>query len=122
MGAQAKAGSDVNKGQERGGSGEPWGIAVLLMLIGILNILDRILPGFLAELIKRDLSLSDAALGFINGFGFLVVYAVAGIPIARRCARTRDGVSCGHSPSRADNSSASAQPMATPSPWTSWPE
>jgi len=56
---------------------EPWGIAVLLMLVGILNILDRILPGFLAELIKHDLGLSDAALGFINGFGFLLVYAVA---------------------------------------------
>ncbi len=62
---------------------EPWGIAVLLMLVGILNILDRILPGFLAELIKHDLGLSDAALGFINGFGFLLVYAVAGIPIAK---------------------------------------
>jgi predicted MFS family arabinose efflux permease len=67
----------------------PWGIALLLMLIGVLNSLDRILPGFLAELIKRDLALSDAALGFINGFGFLIVYAVAGIPIARLADRGR---------------------------------
>lgn len=82
MASEAKAGHEPQAADGPGHS-EPWAIAFLLMLIGILNILDRILPGFLAELIKQDLGLSDAAIGFINGFGFLLVYAVAGIPIAR---------------------------------------
>lgn len=83
MGNSPAVGGKPGEPIDRAGVPEPWGIAVLLMLVGILNILDRILPGFLAELIKHDLGLSDAALGFINGFGFLLVYAVAGIPIAK---------------------------------------
>jgi predicted MFS family arabinose efflux permease len=46
----------------------------------------------LAEPMKRDLQLSDTAVGLINGFGFLVVYAVLGIPIARISDRGRYGV------------------------------
>lgn len=37
----------------------------------------------LAEPIKHDLALSDTAIGVINGFGFLIVYAVLGIAVAR---------------------------------------
>ena len=48
-----------------------------------MNYVDRFLPAVLTEPIKADLSLSDTAIGVINGFGFLVVYAVIGIPIAR---------------------------------------
>jgi len=60
-----------------------WGAVLLLMLIGVVNVIDRLLPGILAEPIKHDLMLSDTAIGLINGFGFLVVYAVVGVPIAR---------------------------------------
>ena len=60
-----------------------WGAVVVLALVGTLNYVDRFLPGVLAEPIKQDLALSDTAIGVINGFGFLVVYAVVGILIAR---------------------------------------
>ncbi|MHA0289883.1 spinster family MFS transporter [Mycobacterium sp. C3-094] len=60
-----------------------WTAVVVLAVVGTLNYVDRFLPGVLAEPIKRDLALSDTAIGVINGFGFLIVYAVVGILIAR---------------------------------------
>lgn len=68
---------------------EPWGVVVLLLVLGILNYLDRMLPGILAEPIRKDLGLSDTMLGLINGFGFLLIYAASGIPIARLADRGR---------------------------------
>jgi len=62
---------------------DPWGTVVLLLFVAVLNYIDRLLPGVLAEPIRQDLNLSDTALGIINGFGFLLVYAVAGIAISR---------------------------------------
>ncbi len=60
-----------------------WTAVVVLALVGTLNYVDRFLPGVLAQPIKQDLALSDTAIGVINGFGFLIVYAVVGILIAR---------------------------------------
>lgn len=60
-----------------------WAAVAMLALVGTLNYVDRFLPGVLAEPIKRELALSDTAIGVINGFGFLIVYAVLGIVIAR---------------------------------------
>jgi len=84
----------VEAGDERGNSqaqhaGQACqGLVIpVLVLVGLFNYLDRALPAVLAEPIKRDLALSDTALGLINGFGFLVVYALAGIPIARLADR-----------------------------------
>ncbi|WP_254849032.1 MFS transporter [Mycobacterium sp. GA-1841] len=60
-----------------------WAAVALLTLVGTLNYVDRFLPSVLAEPIKHDLALSDTAIGVINGFGFLIVYAVLGIAVAR---------------------------------------
>ncbi len=60
-----------------------WAAVAVLALVGTLNYVDRFLPGVLAEPIKKDLALSDTAIGVINGFGFLIVYAAVGIAIAR---------------------------------------
>ncbi|MFC7674058.1 spinster family MFS transporter [Mycolicibacterium sp. GCM10028919] len=60
-----------------------WAAVAVLALVGTLNYVDRFLPGVLAEPIKQELALSDTAIGVINGFGFLIVYAVLGIVIAR---------------------------------------
>ncbi|MDH6194369.1 MFS family permease [Mycobacterium frederiksbergense] len=64
-----------------------WAAVALLTLVGTLNYVDRFLPAVLAEPIKRDLALSDTAIGVINGFGFLIVYAVLGIFVARMADR-----------------------------------
>lgn len=69
-----------------------WAAVLLLALVGTLNYADRFLPAVLAEPIKEDLELSDTAIGVINGFGFLVVYAVLGIAIARIADRGAFGL------------------------------
>ncbi|CAN7607533.1 MFS transporter [Phenylobacterium sp. LjRoot219] len=61
------------------------------MVVMIFNNLDRFLPAILAEPMKRELGLSDTFLGVLNGVGFLVIYAVAGIPIAKLADRGRFG-------------------------------
>jgi MFS family permease len=65
----------------------PWAAVALLMLIGILNLLDRALPQILAEPIRRELHLSDTELGLINGVGFLAIYALGSMPLARLADR-----------------------------------
>jgi MFS family permease len=72
-----------------------WLAVVVLMLVGVLNYVDRLLPSVLAEPIKRDLQLSDTMLGLINGFGFLLIYAILGIPLARVADRGRYGLVIG---------------------------
>lgn len=69
-----------------------WAAVALLAIVGTLNYADRFLPAVLAEPIKRDLALSDTMIGIINGFGFLVVYAVVGIAIARIADRGAFGL------------------------------
>jgi predicted MFS family arabinose efflux permease len=54
-----------------------------LMLIYILNFLDRQIVNILAEPISRDLGLSDTQIGLMTGLAFAVFYTVLGIPIAR---------------------------------------
>ena len=69
-----------------------WTAVALLTVVGVLNYADRFLPAILAEPIKSELALSDTAIGVINGFGFLLIYAVVGIPIARVADRGAFGM------------------------------
>ncbi|MCV7303204.1 MFS transporter [Mycobacterium barrassiae] len=69
-----------------------WAAVVLLAVVGTLNYADRFLPAVLAEPIKNDLALSDTAIGVINGFWFLAVYAVLGLVIARLADRGAFGL------------------------------
>ena len=61
----------------------------ILLLVYILNFLDRQIVNILAEPIKRDLGLSDTQLGLLAGPAFAVFYAVLGIPIARYADKAR---------------------------------
>jgi MFS family permease len=69
-----------------------WTAVVLLAIVGVLNYADRFLPAVLAEPIRVELELSDTAIGVINGFGFLLVYAVLGLFIARIADRGAFGL------------------------------
>ncbi|TRW78863.1 MFS transporter [Mycolicibacterium sp. 018/SC-01/001] len=69
------------------GARRAWTAVAVLVAVGTLNYVDRFLPGVLAEPIKGELALSDTAIGVINGFGFLIVYAVLGIVVARTADR-----------------------------------
>lgn len=65
-----------------------WWIMTLLLLVNILNFVDRQIPFILAESIKRDLDLSDTHIGILGGVAFAVVYSTLGIPLARLGERT----------------------------------
>src|SRR3989304_4303804 len=55
----------------------------VLVVVYVLNFLDRQILSILAEAIKADLGLSDAQIGFLYGTAFAVFYAVFGIPLGR---------------------------------------
>jgi MFS family permease len=63
----------------------------LLVIVNVFNYLDRQILSMLLEPIKRELQLSDTALGFLTGIAFALFYTCAGIPIAHWADR---GVRC----------------------------
>ena len=55
----------------------------ILFLVYVFNFVDRQILSILLEDIKRDLGVSDTAMGFLSGIAFALFYTVAGLPIAR---------------------------------------
>ena len=55
----------------------------MLLIVYILNFLDRQIVAILAEPMKREFGLSDTQLGLLAGPAFALFYAILGIPIAR---------------------------------------
>lgn len=68
----------------KGGRAAPayYGLA-LLSTVSLLNYLDRMVIAVLVEPIKRDLGLTDTQVGLVAGFAFALLYALAGLPLAR---------------------------------------
>jgi predicted MFS family arabinose efflux permease len=60
-----------------------WYVATLLFLVGAFNLMDRQILAILLEPIKRDLQLSDTAMGLLTGFAFVALYTLTSLPIAR---------------------------------------
>ena len=60
-----------------------------LLIVYILNFLDRQIVTILAEEISRELKLSDTQIGLMTGLAFAVFYTFLGIPIARYADRPR---------------------------------
>jgi len=65
------------------GSAYPNYVLFVLVLVYILNFVDRNILSILAEDIKMDLGATDAQMGFLYGTVFAVFYAVFGLPLAR---------------------------------------
>jgi len=59
----------------------------ILMLVSVLNYLDRSIISILQVPIKRDLVLSDAQLGAMTGLAFALFYSTLGVPVARLADR-----------------------------------
>jgi predicted MFS family arabinose efflux permease len=55
----------------------------LLVLLYVINYIDRQILSVLLEPIKQDLGVSDTAMGLLTGLAFALFYTSAGIPIAR---------------------------------------
>jgi len=60
---------------------------VVLCLVYVVNFLDRQILAILLQSIKKELRLTDAALGLLSGTAFGLFYATLGIPIARLADR-----------------------------------
>lgn len=64
-----------------------WFALGLLLLIFIFNYADRFLISGLVSTIKADFGLGDSFMGLLMGPAFVVLYILAGIPIARLADR-----------------------------------
>jgi MFS family permease len=62
-------------------------VLFLLILVNMMNSVDRAVVNILAEPIRKDLGFSDTQIGLIGGLGFALVYGLLGIPIARLADR-----------------------------------
>lgn len=66
-------------------------VLTALLVIYILNFIDRGLLSVVAPQMKPELGISDTAFGLLTGFGFALLYTVVGIPLAQ-FAETRHRV------------------------------
>lgn len=69
--------------EEHKATGYSWYVLSVLVIVYMLNFIDRNILSILANDIKADLGLSDADLGFLYGTAFGVFYALFGIPLGR---------------------------------------
>jgi len=60
-----------------------WYVLGVLVLVYVLNFIDRQIISILAEDIKADLGVTDADMGFLYGTAFGVFYSLFGIPLGR---------------------------------------
>jgi predicted MFS family arabinose efflux permease len=57
-------------------------VLTVLLLVNVVNFIDRQLPFILMESIKHDLHLSDSEIGLLAGVVFALVYSVAALVLA----------------------------------------
>ena len=60
-----------------------WYALGVLVLVYVLNFVDRQILSILANDIKADLGVDDAFLGFLYGTAFAIFYALFGIPLGK---------------------------------------
>jgi len=54
-----------------------------LLVVYILNFLDRGLLGIVSEPVMNELAITDGQFGLLTGIGFALFYSIVGIPLAR---------------------------------------
>jgi len=81
-GAKENAGT-APEAPVREATGYSWYVLTVLVVVYILNFIDRQIVSILAVDIKADLGLTDSDMGFLGGAAFAVFYALFGIPLGR---------------------------------------
>lgn len=77
----AKKAPSKHPSNTRIGHGYVLYVFCVLLLVTILNYLDRSVISVFVEPIKRDLTLTDTQVGLLTGFAFAAVFAIAGLPL-----------------------------------------
>ncbi|RYD96122.1 MAG: MFS transporter, partial [Sphingomonadales bacterium] len=83
---QGGTGNEADQGDPAGlqpFAGRGLYVIILLVLINIVNFVDRQLPFILIGSIKADLQLSDTQIGLMAGLSFAIVYSFAGLVLGR---------------------------------------
>lgn len=78
----AEAGQKAGAAKVRLSSSSVYAL-ILLTAIYSLNFLDRTVINILIDPIKHAFHVSDAVMGFISGFGFVLLYSILAAPVAR---------------------------------------
>ena len=73
----------VEKEESSGSLAYPWYIVSLCMVAYVFSFIDRQVISLLIDPIRADLNISDTQFSLLHGLAFAMLYAVAGIPIAR---------------------------------------
>ena len=71
----------------RQGSPYAWFVLFILCTAGIVSYIDRQIINLLVEPIKADFGINDTQIGLLQGFSFVIFYAVLAIPLARLADR-----------------------------------
>ncbi|HEY0941450.1 MAG TPA: MFS transporter [Steroidobacter sp.] len=58
-----------------------WIMLGLLCLAYVFSMLDRVILSLLVEPLKRDLGLTDLEVSYLQGFAFIIMYSLAGLPM-----------------------------------------
>ncbi|MFM5915926.1 MAG: spinster family MFS transporter [Novosphingobium sp.] len=74
---------EANEVTDQRATGYSWYVLAVLVVVYILNFIDRQILSILAVDIKKDLHLDDSQLGFLGGAAFAVFYALFGVPLGR---------------------------------------
>jgi predicted MFS family arabinose efflux permease len=62
-------------------------VLAVLVAVNMFNFIDRQIVAILLQQIKEEFAASDAAMGLLTGFAFILVHALIGVPIARLADR-----------------------------------
>ena len=82
-GMQQPTEQQLAEARSRVGGPYAWYVLMVLLIVYILNFIDRQIMSILAEDIKAHLGVTDAEMGFLYGTVFGVFYALFGIPLGR---------------------------------------
>ncbi len=70
-----------------GGRAYPFYVVGVLLAAYILSFMDRTVMSLLIDPIRRDLALTDTSIGLLVGFGFVLVYSIAGLGLGHLADR-----------------------------------
>lgn len=89
MTIEAQAPAELNNRDDSAPTGRVYAgyVLALLVVVNMMNSVDRAVVNILVEPIRLELGFNDTQIGLIGGLGFALVYGILGLPIARLADR-----------------------------------